>query len=84
VVGGLVSSASTTATAATLAAAGNITPETAGLATVLTSMASALVNMPLVYQQTRHGMLTRRLALISVALVALGLSILGLRERWQW
>jgi hypothetical protein len=47
-------------------------------------MASALVNMPLVYQQTRQGKLTYRLALISLALVALGLSILGLREQLQW
>ena len=84
VVGGLISSASTAATAATLATAGNITPETAGLATVLTSMASVLVNMPLVYQQTRQGKLTSRLALLSLALVALGLSILGLREQWPW
>ena len=44
--GGLVSSASTTATAAALSAAGKIDPATAGLATVLTSISSALVNLP--------------------------------------
>jgi uncharacterized membrane protein (DUF4010 family) len=77
-VGGLISSASTTATAAFLVGAGKIAPETAGLATVLTSMTSALVNMPLVYQQTRQRRLTRRLAFISVAIVVVGLCALGL------
>jgi uncharacterized membrane protein (DUF4010 family) len=42
VLGGLVSSASTAGAAATLAMHGKITPQTAGIATVLTSMASAL------------------------------------------
>lgn len=77
--GGLISSASATATAATLVGTGRITPEMAGIATVLASMASALVNMPLVYQQTRQGPLTRRLAVISIMIVALGLLILRLR-----
>ena len=77
-VGGLISSASTTATAAFLVGAGKIAPETAGFATVLTSMTSALVNMPLVYQQTRQRRMTRRLAFISVAIVVVGLCALGL------
>ena len=77
-VGGLFSSASTTATAAFLVGAGKIAPETAGLATVLTSMTSALVHMPLVYQQTRQRRMTRRLAFISVAIVVVGLCALGL------
>src|SRR5919198_142124 len=77
-VGGLISSASTTATAAFLVGAGKIAPETAGFATVLTSMTSALVHMPLVYQQTRQRRMTRRLAFISVAIVVVGLCALGL------
>ena len=45
--GGLVSSASTTATAAALAAAGKISPNNAvSMAAVLTSMASASVDVP--------------------------------------
>jgi uncharacterized membrane protein (DUF4010 family) len=74
---GFISSASTTATAAILVGAGKIAPETAGFATVLTSMTSALVNMPLVYQQTRQRRMTRRLAFISVAIVVVGLCALG-------
>jgi len=79
--GGMVSSASTTATAATLASAGKISPQIAGAATVLTSMASALVNLPLVFQQTRSRALTWRLATITLMIVALG-GIMFLVRRW--
>jgi uncharacterized membrane protein (DUF4010 family) len=47
IVGGFVSSASTAASAATLASQGKITPETAGLGAALASMASALVHAPI-------------------------------------
>jgi len=46
-VSGLASSASATAAAAALSAAGKVSPELAGTAAVLASMASALVNVPL-------------------------------------
>lgn len=75
-VGGLVSSASTAAAAATLAMHGKITAQTAGVATVLTSMASALSNLPLLHQQVRQWPLTRRLIYLSVAIVALGVATL--------
>ena len=48
IIGGLVSSASTAGAAATLAMHGNISPQTAGIATVLTSMTSALSNIPVI------------------------------------
>lgn len=73
IAGGLVSSASTTATAASLAAVGKIDPLTASVATVLTSVSSAIVNMPLVYQQTRQRTLTRRLAVATAVVVGFGL-----------
>lgn len=47
-ISGLVSSASATAAAATLSRAGKVTPELAGTAAVLASMASAFINLPLV------------------------------------
>jgi len=72
VIGGLVSSASTAGAAATLAMHGKITPQTAGLATVLTSMASALSNLPLLHQQVRNWAITRRLTLLSLGIVAAG------------
>lgn len=77
VVGGLISSASTTATAASLCAAGQVTPEIAGIATVLTSVSSAIINIPLVYQQTHRGALTRRLAVTTGLITGAGLAVLG-------
>ena len=77
-VGGLVSSASTTATAAALATAGTLSAETAGMATVLTSMTSALVNIPIVYQQTRQKPLTQRLTVLSLVIAMIGVAILAL------
>jgi uncharacterized membrane protein (DUF4010 family) len=71
--GGLVSSASTTATAAALVATGKLTPEAGGLATVLTSIGSAMVNMPLVYQQTRRWAITNALAIATSIIAGLGL-----------
>jgi uncharacterized membrane protein (DUF4010 family) len=81
VLGGLVSSASTAGAAATLAMHGKITPQTAGIATVLTSMASALSNLPLLHQQVRQWTITRRLALLSSGVVATGLIVMLIFER---
>jgi uncharacterized membrane protein (DUF4010 family) len=83
VIGGLVSSASTAGAAATLAIHQDITMQTAGLATVLTSMASALSNLPLIHQQIRQWNITRRLALLSSAIVAAGLvTMLAIKQRF--
>ena len=84
-VGGLVSSASTVGAAATLAMRGNITPETAGMATVLTSMASALSNLPLFQHQVRRWELTRKLGYLSAGIVALGVvTMLIVRFSLAW
>jgi uncharacterized membrane protein (DUF4010 family) len=76
VLGGLISSASTTATAAQLAMVGQISSETAGISVVLTAISSALVNLPLVYQQTQNVQLTKRLALITGSICCLGLAVM--------
>jgi len=75
-IGGLVSSASTTASAALLASDGRITPSLAGAAAVLASVSSSLVCLPIIYQQTRHKTLSRAATLISIAVVLLGLGVL--------
>ncbi len=80
VLGGLVSSASTTATAATLVAAGRITPDSAGIAVVLTSMASAVVDMPIVYRQIRDNAVFYRLAGVSVLVLIIGLGVMTLGQ----
>jgi uncharacterized membrane protein (DUF4010 family) len=82
VIGGLVSSASTTGAAATLALHGKITPNTAGLATVLTSMTSALSNLPLLHQQIRQWPVTRRLTLLSTGIVVVGLIMVLVSKRF--
>lgn len=74
VLGGLVSSASTTATAAALVASGKISPAMGGVATVITSMASAVVDIPLVYQQIRPKSVVWKFALATGVIMALGIA----------
>jgi uncharacterized membrane protein (DUF4010 family) len=81
VIGGLVSSASTAGAAATMAMHGKISAQTAGFATVLTSMTSALSNLPIIHQQTHNWALTRRLALISLVIVSVGLLAMVLGQK---
>ena len=81
--GGVVSSASTTAAAATMAVHGKLSPQVAGVATVFASISSALVNLPFVERQTHNKKLTRTLAAISFVLVAIGLIVLGVREGYR-
>jgi uncharacterized membrane protein (DUF4010 family) len=81
--GGTVSSASTTAAAATMAIHGKLSADVAGVATVFASIASALVNLPLVQRQSHNTRLTRSLAAISFLLVAAGLVVLVARERYR-
>ena len=79
--GGLVSSASTTAAAAKLAAHGMVTASIAGVATVLTSISSAFVNLPLVYQLTKDKTLARNLGITTIACISAGLLLMVL-VRW--
>lgn len=81
--GGIVSSASTTAAAATMAVHGKLSPQVAGVATVFASISSALVNLPLVERQTHDKKLTRSLTAISFVLVAIGLIVLAVCEGYR-
>ena len=81
VLGGLVSSASTTAASANLAMHGSVTASQAGMAAVLTSMASALVNLPIVLRQTRERSVVRQLVISSILQIAVGIAALGLQSR---
>jgi uncharacterized membrane protein (DUF4010 family) len=83
ILGGLVSSASTTAAAANMVAHGQLQPGLAGTGVVLASLASALVNLPIIQRQARNPALFRKLAAFTIALAALGIAVLLLREyRW--
>ena len=71
--GGLVSSASTTAAASTMAMHGKISAALAGSATVLTSLASAAVNLPIVWRATNNKAVVRRLSMEMTSVVAVGI-----------
>lgn len=81
--GGLVSSASTTATAAQLVGSGQISPATAAFATILTSLASVVVQLPLVQQQTKNPDITKRLSFATVLIIGIGLAAMGVSEAIQ-
>ncbi len=73
--GGLVSSASTTATAAELVSNGQLTPQIAATGAVITSIASALITIPLIFQQIKNRALIIRLTLLSILIVVVGLAV---------
>lgn len=76
--GGLVSSASTSAAAAKMVAHGQIDPSVAGTGVVLTSFASALINLPIIYRRAKNPRLSRRLTISTILLVLIGIVALAL------
>lgn len=75
-VGGLVSSASAVASAGSLALHGQVTPAVAGAGAVIASLASLVVNLPLVWRVSADRALTMRLALVLGLVTAAG--VIGL------
>ena len=71
--GGVISSASSVASAALLGAHGTIPNEVAGIGAALASVTSALFNLPLAARVAREQPLTRRIAWSLGAIAALGL-----------
>lgn len=84
VFGGLVSSASTTAAAATLAMHGKISPSLAGSATVLTSLASAAVNLPIVWRTTKDRSAVKKLGLEMATVIATGVFAVAIDRVFQF
>jgi len=80
-IGGMVSSAGTTAAAANMVLRGKLDPGGAGVATVLASMASTMANLPVVYRAVRQRDIMRNLSLVSAGLVAAGAVVLILLRR---
>jgi uncharacterized membrane protein (DUF4010 family) len=74
ILGGLVSSASTTAAAGILAANGTLSPALAGYGVVVTSMASLAFHVPMAQLAGRNQLVTIRLARLSVLILAAGLA----------
>jgi uncharacterized membrane protein (DUF4010 family) len=80
VLGGLVSSASTSAAAANMVGHGQMHAALAGQGVVLASLASALVNLPIIKRNAKNPALSRRLTAITVILVVVGIAVLALQE----
>jgi len=84
VFGGLVSSASTTAAAATMAMHGKISASLAGSATVLTSLASAAVNLSNVWRTTKNRAVMKRLTLEMATVIATGVAAVTVDRVFQF
>lgn len=84
VFGGLVSSASTTAAAATMAMHGKITASLAGSATVLTSLTSAAVNLPIVWRATKNKEVVRRITLEIATVIGIGILAVAVDRIFQF
>ncbi len=76
VLGGLVSSASTTAAAANLVIHGKVLAGEAGIATVLASIASLLIDLPIVQKQVRDKNIIRDLYGASLLQTVVGIVVL--------
>ena len=75
-IGGIVSSASATAAAANLVAHGQVTPMQAGTATVLTSIASTTMNLPIVRRQVKNLSVVRAIFVATALQGIVGILVL--------
>lgn len=80
ILGGLVSSASTSAAAANMVGHGQVQVTLAGEGVVLASVASALVNLPIIQRNANNPALARRLTVITALLSVVGIIVLVVQE----
>lgn len=80
--GGLVSSASTSAAAANMVGHGLMPGGLAGAAVVITSVTSAMVNLPIIHRVANNPQVSRRLAALTLLLCTLGIFILLLQHHY--
>jgi len=84
VLGGLVSSASTSAAAANMVGHQQMRAAMASEGVVLASVASALINLPILYRNVKNPSLLKRLSIFTVIIAAVGIALLVLQEYlWQ-
>lgn len=76
--GGFVSSASSTAAVGSMAAHQEISANGAAISAVLASVASAIVNIPIIYRVTKDSQVIKVLISISTLITLIGLGILWL------
>jgi uncharacterized membrane protein (DUF4010 family) len=80
IIGGLISSASTSAAAANMVGHGQMQAALAGEGVVLASVASALINLPIIYRVAKNPALSRKLAVLTAALCGVGVFVLALQD----
>jgi uncharacterized membrane protein (DUF4010 family) len=81
--GGLVSSASTTAAAATMAMHGKISASLAGSTTVLTSLASAAVNVPIMWRTIKDKAVVKGLTIKMATVLGVGIVTVAIDRVFQ-
>jgi len=84
VIGGLVSSASTTAAAATMAMHGKITPALAGSVAIISSLASAVVSLPIVWKTISDIKIVKKLTVELLLVVSVGIAIVVIDRVYQF
>src|SRR5580704_777271 len=84
VFGGLVSSASTTAAAATMAMHGKITAALAGSAAFVITEAGTAVNLPIVWRTTKDKAVVRGLAIKMATVIATGIAAVAVDRIFQF
>jgi len=82
--GGLVSSASTSAAAANMVARTHLHTALASEGVVLASVASALVNVPILHRRMRNPALIRRLAVLTVFITSIVITLMAIQEHVLW
>ncbi len=83
IIGGTVSSASTTAAAANLASHGKATAIEAAMATVATSIVSTAVNLPILYRNTQTKPIIREITLATILQIIGGTIVMVLQVYWH-
>lgn len=78
--GGLVSSASTSAAAANMVGHEQMRAAVASEGVVLASVASALINLPILYRNVKNRTLLRRLSVFTIVVASVGVAVLVLQE----
>lgn len=82
--GGFVSSASTTAAAATMASHGKITASLAGSVTIVTSLTSALVSLPIVWKIVKDKAAVKKLTFQLLTVLFAGILVVILDRYFEF
>lgn len=75
IIGGFASSASTTAAAATMASHGKITASLAGSVAIISSLASAIVNLPIIWKTMNDKQVVKRISIEILSVLVSGIAM---------